>query len=84
MRIRLTRPQLLLVAAATLAAPAIPLTQVAGAQAYFGQNQVQFKKFTWKVIKTDHFEVHYYSEIETAAHMVARMAGVRTPASRGS
>lgn len=74
MRIRLTRPQLLLVAAATLAAPAIPLTQVAGAQAYFGQNQVQFKKFTWKVIKTDHFEVHYYSEIETAAHMVARMA----------
>src|SRR5262245_24317499 len=51
-----------------LAAPA------ASAQAYFGQNQVQFKRFEWKVIKTDHFEVHYYPEIETAANMVARMA----------
>lgn len=73
MRIRLTRPQLLLVAAATLAAPAIPLTQVAGAQAYWAKpGAVQ--------------EVHLESdqdgplrgpllpEIETAAHMVARMA----------
>jgi WD40 repeat protein len=47
---------------------------VASAQAYFGQNQVQFKEFKWEVMKTDHFEVHYYPEIKTAAMMVARMA----------
>jgi Tol biopolymer transport system component len=57
-----------LCALALLCAPAVQ------AQAYFGQNQVQFKRFQWMVIKTDHFEVHYYPEIETAANMVARMA----------
>ena len=71
MRIRLTRPHLLIAAAIAVAAPA---ARVAHAQAYFGQNQVQFKRFTWRVIRTDHFEVHYYPEIETAANMVARMA----------
>jgi WD40 repeat protein len=44
------------------------------AQAYFGQNQVQFKQFEWKVFRTDHFEIHYYPEIETAAMMTGRMA----------
>lgn len=46
----------------------------AGAQAYFGQNQVQFKRFDWQKYTTEHFEIHYYPEIKTAAMMVARMA----------
>ncbi|MEA3248037.1 MAG: hypothetical protein U9Q74_17955 [Gemmatimonadota bacterium] len=46
----------------------------AGAQAYFGQNQVQFKQITWRVMRSEHFDVHYYQEEEEAAKMVARMA----------
>ena len=60
-----------LAAAAMLAAPA---AGVAHAQSYYGQNQVQFKRFVWRVITTEHFEVHYYPEIEAAAQMTARMA----------
>jgi hypothetical protein len=32
----------------------------ADAQFYFGQNQVQYDSFDWKVVETDHFLVHYY------------------------
>jgi hypothetical protein len=62
------------IALAAVAAAACLGAAPLGAQAYFGQNQVQFKQFTWRVIKTDHFEVHYYPEIEAAANIVARMA----------
>jgi hypothetical protein len=46
----------------------------ADAQFYFGQNQVQYDSFDWKVIETDHFLVHYYPGEETAARDAARMA----------
>jgi Tol biopolymer transport system component len=41
---------------------------------YFGQNKVRYKSFNWKVIKTEHFDVHYYTEMDVAAHDAARMA----------
>ncbi len=41
---------------------------------YFGQNQVQYKKFNWKVLTTEHFEVHYYPEMAEGARIAARMA----------
>ncbi len=44
------------------------------AQMYFGQNQVQYDKFAWRVIETDHFLVHYYPEIEEVAQHAARMS----------
>jgi len=44
------------------------------AQQYFGQNQVQYKHFDWKVIETEHFLVHYYPEEKTDAMEAARMA----------
>lgn len=72
MRVGLIRPMLLPLAAAF--ALALPCAPTARAQAYFGQNQVQFKRFQWQIVRTEHFEVHYYPEIEAAAHMVARMA----------
>lgn len=53
---------------ALVAAPAL------GAQGYFGQNQVQYDKFEWRVLETEHFLIHYYPEIEVAAHDGARMA----------
>src|SRR6185295_17985565 len=27
---------------------------------YFGQNKVQYKSFHWSLLKTEHFDVHYY------------------------
>jgi Tol biopolymer transport system component len=41
---------------------------------YFGQNKVQYSTFDFKVIQTDHFDVHYYPEERAAALDVARMA----------
>ncbi len=44
------------------------------AQQYFGQNQVQYKHFTWRVLETEHFLVHYYPEEKQAVTAAARMA----------
>ncbi len=49
---------------------ALPL----GAQGYFGQNQVQFQKFSWRVLKTEHFDIHYYPEEAQVARLAASMA----------
>ena len=49
---------------------ALPL----GAQGYFGQNQVQFQKFNWKVLKTEHFDIHYYPEEERMARIAGSLA----------
>ena len=54
--------------ASVIAAP------VAGAQQYFGQNQVQYQQFNWQVIKTEHFDVHYYPSMTEGARIAARMA----------
>ncbi len=40
----------------------------------FGQNKVQHKNFDWKVLRTGHFEVHYYGEAAETAVDAARMA----------
>jgi dipeptidyl aminopeptidase/acylaminoacyl peptidase len=44
------------------------------AQEYFGQNQVQYKHFKWRVLETEHFLVHYYPEEKSAVTAAARMA----------
>lgn len=46
----------------------------ADAQQYFGQNQVQYKHFTWRVLETEHFTVHYYPQERAAVMDAARMA----------
>jgi Tol biopolymer transport system component len=45
----------------------------AGAQ-YFGRNKVQFKTFDFEVLKTEHFDIHFYPEERDAAGQVALMA----------
>lgn len=57
----------------TLAA-ALGVGAPAKAQQYFGQNQVQFDRFKWKIMETDHFLVHYYPEEAIAVTDAARMA----------
>jgi Tol biopolymer transport system component len=56
-----------LILAGIVAAPA-------GAQQYFGQNQVQFDKFRWKVMETPHFTIHFYPEERDGIMDAARMA----------
>ena len=41
---------------------------------YFGRQKVQYEDFDWWVMKTQHFDVHYYPEEEAATHDAARMA----------
>ncbi|MDH5283298.1 MAG: hypothetical protein OEW80_05395, partial [Gemmatimonadota bacterium] len=52
----------------TLAAPALLAAQ------YFGQNRVQYRSFDFLVLRTEHFDVHYYAEARQAALDAARMA----------
>ena len=73
---RFRRPSFRLIA--LLAAVASVFTAItasnAGAQQYFGQNQVQYQEFNWQVIKTEHFDVHYYPSMTEGARIAARMA----------
>jgi Tol biopolymer transport system component len=41
---------------------------------YFGRNRVQYSKFDFKVIQTEHFDVYYYDRERVAAMDAARMA----------
>src|SRR5262249_35391265 len=41
---------------------------------YFGQNKVQYQKFDFKILKTEHFDIYFYPEEADGAQMAARMA----------
>ncbi len=41
---------------------------------YFGQNKVQYERFDFKILKTDHFDIYYYPEEQAAVQLAARMA----------
>ena len=41
---------------------------------YFGRNKIQYTNFRWQVLKTDHFNVYYYPEMEDMARKGAAMA----------
>jgi len=41
---------------------------------YFGRNKVQWTDFEWHVLKTDHFEIYYYPEMENLAKRGAAFA----------
>ncbi len=54
------------------------------AQFYFGQNKVQYTRFDWHVMETDHFRLFFYIDEEEIARMAARIAedGYRDLASK--
>jgi len=56
-----------------LLAAALAIPAAAQAQ-YFGQNKVQYTRFDFRVIETEHFDVYYYEEERQAAYDAARMA----------
>jgi WD40 repeat protein len=41
---------------------------------YFGQNNVHYKTFDFKILKTTHFDIYYYDEEREASEQAARMA----------
>ncbi len=41
---------------------------------YFGRNKVQYEDFDFKVLKTEHFDIHYYPEARGAVEQAGRMA----------
>lgn len=41
---------------------------------YFGRNKVQYRQFEFRVLATEHFDIHYYPEEAEAARLVGRMA----------
>ena len=41
---------------------------------YFGRNKVQWEHFDFQVLRTEHFDIHYYPSEERAVEDVARMA----------
>lgn len=45
-----------------------------GASAQFGQNKVQYRSYDWRVLETEHFRIHYYTQESAAAHEAARMS----------
>ncbi|OYV69627.1 MAG: hypothetical protein B7Z72_07555, partial [Gemmatimonadetes bacterium 21-71-4] len=62
-------------AAALLAlALCVPAARPLVAQDYFGQNQVQYARFDWHVLETEHFLVYYYPAERAATMQAARMA----------
>jgi len=44
------------------------------AQDYFGENEVQYRHFNWRVLETEHFLIHYYPEEREAVYDAGRMA----------
>ncbi len=69
---RLTRYRTILSAFALVISTLIP--SHAAAQQYFGGNKVQYRTFTFEVLRTEHFDIYFYEEEREAAAIAARMA----------
>lgn len=67
-----TRLPLLVAALAALAL--LPALATPASAQFFGQNKVQYKSFKWKVLRTQHFDIHYYQGTEAAVNDAALMA----------
>ncbi|MCI0405077.1 MAG: hypothetical protein L0209_03215, partial [candidate division Zixibacteria bacterium] len=50
------------------------LFSTASAQFYFGQNKVQYTRFDWQVLTTEHFKIYFYQEEEEIAEIGAQLA----------
>ena len=58
------------------AAIAFVLTVLSGVQAvqaqYFGRNKVQYEKFDWRILKSDHFDLYFYPAESIKVHEAGR------------
>ncbi len=44
------------------------------AQYYFGQNKIQYNRFEWQVMKTGHFDIYFYPQMDSLAEIGAHYA----------
>jgi WD40 repeat protein len=44
------------------------------AQYYFGRNKIQYDHFEWKIMRTEHFDVYFYPEMQELAEIGAAFA----------
>jgi Tol biopolymer transport system component len=70
---RKTLSQRLLVIA-LLAAAGLGLCLSPAYGQYFGRNKVQWQKFDYRVLKTEHFDIYFYPEEEAAIRTAAQIA----------
>ncbi len=53
----------------------VSLLVAGGAEAqYFGQNKVQYRQYDWRVLTSDHFEVYYYTGLDSLARRTLDLA----------
>lgn len=64
-----SRAIVVLAACVLIVGSAIP-----SAAQYFGRNKVQYERFDFKVLTTEHFDIYYYPEEEAAIQIAARLA----------
>ncbi|HBZ00929.1 MAG TPA: hypothetical protein DEO84_06360 [candidate division Zixibacteria bacterium] len=50
------------------------LTVTSSAQFDFGQNKIQYSKFDWQVLTTEHFEIYFYPQEKEIAETAAQLA----------
>jgi len=62
------------VALSLLAAAGLGPWAVEAEGQYFGRNKVQYEDFDFRILKTEHFDIHYYPEMREAAEQAGRMA----------
>ena len=55
-------------------AVALLLSAISTDAQYFGRNKVQYDRFQFAILETEHFDVYYYPEERKAAEVAARMA----------
>ena len=69
-------PTLRLLALAVLAGIAVQLGAGAGPASaqYFGRNKVQYRKFDFEILRTQHFDIYFYEENRELAEQAGRMA----------
>src|SRR3989454_8461301 len=57
-----------------LALCALGLAPRPSAAQYFGQNKVQYRQYSWRSISADHFEVYFYTGLDSLAMRVLDLA----------
>ena len=50
------------------------LAATAASAQYFGRNKVEYVDFDFRILATEHFDIHYYAQEEEAARVAAQLA----------
>jgi Tol biopolymer transport system component len=62
------------VAVGLLVGAVSPLVGPRAEAQYFGRNKVQYESFDWRILRTAHFDIYFYSSEGESARLAARLA----------